>query len=430
MTAQLSRRDMFRYTAVGLGSVALLGAAAGCTPDSGTVTPPGGGDPTDFSFATWGMSEEASKPILGAAINAFAKKKGVSVATPTYPYNDYLNQLTLQVRGGQFSGAAQLDVAWLAGLAALGKLRDLGSLTEGRGYIDAGLKAGQIDGKQVGLPWTIAAIGLLTNTELLEKAKVTTPPTTLEEFEEALRAIKGLGGGVIPYAASTKTAQLKDIQIWMQTFGSTIIDGDKCTIGDEASVDAVTWYKKLFDEGLIAPDIDRAAARTLFAQGRTAMYDDAPVGKPGVIGSSPDADLDAKMSSMTRPVQKSGDTPREALWGHIITVVEGEGAETAAEFAQWITSDDAQTVNYFTKLALPPTTEKSLASDAVKSDTFISDFSERVTKDATGSPLWKYPQYAQMDAAISEQVQAVLIGQSLPKDAMKTAGEAVQKLVG
>ena len=429
MAAQLSRRDMFRYTAVGLGSVALLGAAAGCAPDVGTKAP-ASGKPTDFSFATWGMSEEASKPILGAAINAFAKKKGVSVKVPTYPYNDYLNQLTLQVRGGQFSGAVQLDVAWLAGLAALGKLRDLGSLVDGRGYTDAGLKAGQVDGKQVGLPWTIAAIGLITNTELLEKAKVSDAPKTLDDFEEQLRALKGLGGGLIPYAASTKTAQLKDIQVWMQTFGSTIVDGDKCTIGDDASIDAIIWYKKLFDEKLIAADIDRFAARTLFAQGRTAMYDDAPAGKPGVVGSSPDAALSDKMSSMARPVLKSGDTPNEALWGHIVTVVEGDGAETAAEFAQWITSDDTQTVDYFTKLALPPTTKKALASSAVTSDTFINDFTSRVTKDATGSPLWKYPQYAQMDAAISEQVQAVLIGQSSPKDAMKAAGAAVQKLIG
>jgi len=404
---------MFRFTAAGLGGIAFAGALVGCATDDsksgGSGGSGGSGKATDFSFASWGMSEEATKPVLGAAVSSFAKSKDITIKTPSYPYNDYLNQLTLQVRGGQFTGAAQLDVAWITGLAALGKLRDLGSLTSGRGYTDASLKAGQVDGKQVGLPWTIAAIGLITNTEILDKAGISTPATTIDEFEDNLRALKGLGGGMIPYAASTKAAQLKDILVWMQTFGSPLIDGKKCTIGDEASIKAVTWYKKLFDAGLIAPDVDRAAARTLFAQGKTAMYDDAPVGKAGVVEASPDKSLADKMSSMARPVLKSGDTPVEVLWGHLVTVVDGDGADTAGQFAQWLTSNEKQTVDYFTKLGLPPTTTKALAAPQVTSDTFVKDFTDRVTKNASAEPLWVFPQYGQMETAIAEQVQAVLM---------------------
>jgi multiple sugar transport system substrate-binding protein len=424
---------MLRFTAAGLGGIAFAGTLAGCTTDdskAGGSKSPGAGKATDFSFASWGMSEEATKPILGPAVASFAKSKGVTAKTPSYPYNDYLNQLTLQVRGGQFAGAAQLDVAWLTGLAALGKLRDLKSLTSGRGYTDASLNAGQVNGKQVGLPWTIAAIGLITNTEILSKAGISTPAVTIDEFEDNLRALKGLGGGMIPYAASTKAAQLKDILVWMQTFGSPIIDGKKCTIGDEESIKAVTWYKKLFDAGLIAADVDRAAARTLFAQGKTAIYDDAPVGKAGVVTSSPDKSLGDKMSSMARPVVKRGGTPVEVLWGHVVTVVEGDGADTASQFAQWLTSNEKQTVDYFTKLGLPPTTTKALAAPQVTSDTFVKNFTDRVTKNASAEPLWVFPQYGQMETAIAEQVQAVLIGKSSAKAAMETAGAAVQKLIG
>jgi multiple sugar transport system substrate-binding protein len=430
MTTEISRRDVFRFAAVGLGGVAFAGALAGCSGDgSGKASGGGSGKPSNFSFASWGMSEEATKPTLGAAVDAFAKKKDVKVKTPSYDYNDYLNQMTLQVRGGQFSGAAQLDVAWASGFAALGKLRDMGSEASGRGYTSAALKAGQIDGKQIGLPWTIAAIGLITNTELLEKAAISTPAATIDEFEDQLRSLKGLGGGLIPYAASTKAAQLKDILVWMQTFGSPLIDGKKCTIGDDESIKAVTWYKKLFDDGLIAADVDRAAARTLFAQGKAAIYDDAPVGKAGVVQSSPDKQLASKMSSMSRPVLAKGDTPVEVLWGHLVTVVDGDGADTAAQFAQWLTSDEKQTLDYFSKLGLPPTTTKALASKTVAADTFVSDFTKRVTVNATAEPLWKFPQYGQMETEISNQVQAVLIGKSSPKDAMKAAGDAVQKLM-
>jgi multiple sugar transport system substrate-binding protein len=180
---------------------------------------------------------------------------------------------------------------------------------------------------------------------------------------------------------------------------------------------------------LIAPDVDRAAARTLFAQGATALYDDAPVGKSAVVSQSPDSGLGDKMIPVARPTLAAGDTPQHVLWGHLIVVVDGDGASTAADFAQWLTSDEKQSESYFTALGLPPTTDAALASSAVTSNTFVEAFTSSITSTAKASPLWKYPGYGQMETAIAEQVQAVLIGQSSAKDAMKTAGDAITKLL-
>ncbi|WP_010204694.1 extracellular solute-binding protein [Salinibacterium sp. PAMC 21357] len=428
MTVNLNRRDLLRFGAVGFGSLALLGGTAGCaTSPVGTATLDPNAAAADFAFASWGMSEDATKPVLLAAANSFAKSEGVAVTTPSYPFNDYLSQMMLQIRGGQFSGAAQLDVAWLSSLAALGKLVDLSSYAEGREYTPAALAAGKNEGKQLGLPWTIAAIGLVTNAELLDKAGASSDPKTIEEFEDNLRALKGIG--VIPYAAATKAAGLKDILVWMQTFGSPIVEGGKSALAGDEAIEAVTWYKKLYDEGLISADIDRSAARSLFAQGNAAIYDDAPVGKAGVVSQSPDGGLSDKMMPIARPVLKSGDVPQEVLWGHLVAVVDGAGSQTAAKFAQWLTSDKAQTVDYFTQLGLPPTTAPALSETAGSNDPFLASFTEKITVDAAASPLWPYVSYAQMETAIAEQVQAVLIGQSSPADAMKKASAAVDALI-
>src|SRR5690606_32098997 len=187
MTIELSRRDLLRYSAIGIGGAALFGLA-GCAPAGSPNAPSTGGTAADFAFGSWGLSEDATKPVLEAAVDGFASSKKVDWTPVTYPYNDYLNQLTLQVRGGQFAGAAQLDVAWIAALAALGKLTDLSSLTTGRGYTSAGLGAGKVDGTQYGLPWTIGAIGPVANQELFDKAGASLEPQTIEEFEEGLRA--------------------------------------------------------------------------------------------------------------------------------------------------------------------------------------------------------------------------------------------------
>lgn len=432
MTLTLSRRDLLRVSALGLGSASLF-AIAGCAPGSpspggAAQAPATAGTPTDFSFASWSLSEEAAKPSLDAALAAFGGDRGVDVSPVTYPYNDYLNQLTLQVRGGQFTGAAHVDLAWLSAFVALGKLADLGGYADGRGYTTAALDASSFDGVQYALPWNIGAIGLIANAELFEKAGASTEPQTIEEFEEGLRALKGIG--VIPYAASTDAAQLKDILMWIETFGGTVVEDDVVTLGDEASVKAVEWYKKLYDEGLIAPDVDRFAARNLFAQETCALYDDAPVGKSSVIDAASDPSIADKMTPMPRPTLAAGDDPVAVFWGGAICVVQGEGEGTAAEFAQWITSDPDQVASYFEERGLPPATEEGLSSDALAADPFNVAFAERITATATSNPLWGYVNYGQMDTAIAEAVQSVLIGQAGAADALAQAKTTVQGLIG
>lgn len=434
-SSQISRRQLLSLA--GLGAAGLV--LAGCMPSGGNAagrpTPSGLADspftPADFSFASWSLTEEAAAPAIKALLDGYKTKKKVGITEVSFPYNEYFKQLMLQVRGGQFSGAAHVDVAWLASLAALGKLQDVSSLTKGRGYTDAALQAAQYKGTQYGFPWTIGAIGLVANSGLLDKAGIDTFPTTIDGFEAALKKLKALGGGLIPYAASTKAAQLKDILIWMQTFGSPLVKDGKVTIGDDASVKAVDWYKSLYEQGLIAADVDRFDARSLFSQGRAAMYDDAPVGRAAVTKDSPDKDLASKLVAYSRPVLKKGDTPRALVWGGAIVVVDGgEGSRTAGDFGEWATSDTDAVVADYKLRGLPPVTKAAQTSSVVAADAFGKQFADRITKTATANPFWVYPQYAQIETVIAERVQAVLVGQQSAKDAMAQAGEAAQKLIG
>lgn len=430
LTTPLSRRQALTFLGIGAATVTLAACApTGTGTAAPTATAGGTFTPTDFTFSSWSLTEEAAAPAIQSLLTKYEGKEGISIGEVSFPYNEYFNQLMLQVRGGQFTGAAHIDVAWLASLAALGKLQDVSALTEGRGYTDSALEAAQYDGIQYAFPWTIGAIGLVANSEILGKAGIDEFPTSIDGFESALKKLQGLGNGLIPYAASTKAAQLKDILIWMQTFGSPLVKNGKVTIGDDASVEAVTWYKSLYDQGLIAPDVDRFAARSLFAQGRTAMYDDAPVGRGAVTKESPDPDLASKLVPYSRPVLKKGDTPRALVWGGAIAVVDGDGAETAADFGQWVTSDTETVLEDYEARGLPPVTEEALASEVVTSDEFGSLFSERITATATSNPFWVYPQYAQIETVIAERVQAVLIGAESPEAAMKAAGEAAQDLI-
>lgn len=431
MTMRYNRRNMLRLMAAGGVGAAGLGSIVACAPtsddDGGGSTTDQDAPPADFAFASWSLADDLSKAEIQRMMDTYGSEHDISVKGVPFDYESYLNQLTLQVRGGQFAGAAQLDIAWLSALHALGKLADVGPQVEGLDYTEASLLSGQLDGVQYGVPWSSSAIGLIANQEMLDRAGIDELPVTTDDFEAALTELKGIG--VIPYAASTDVAQLKDILVWMMTFGSPLLEGDTVTLDDDACIEAVTWYKGLYDKKLIAPDVDRTDARTLFGQGRTAMYDDAAIGKDIVVAESPDPDLGDKVVPLSRAVVSAGDDPQAQQWGHIVIVVEGEGDHTAADFARWVTTDQATVIRYFKQLGLPPTTESALASDAVVNDEFLTAFNERITATSKPNPFWVYPQYAQMEAAVAEQVQAVLVGMSSPEDAMASAQETVQGLI-
>lgn len=433
----LHRRTLLR----GLGSGAALLAAGGLVtacggtgqsapgPEGASGSPAAQGGGGSFTFTAHSLNEEAAKDVVQGIVSDYSSSKGAEVSTASYPFNEALNQYVLQAQGGNLSGVVQTSVEWLSTFASLGILRDLGPLVEGVGYTEAALAAGQYEGVQYALPWSVASIGMIANTELLERAGVSDLPSSIEEFEAALDALKAQGGDTIPYAAMTGPEQLKDIVAWMFTFGGEVLRDGEVMLGDEGSVAAVDWYKGLLDAGYVAPGVDRFDARPLMAQGKVGFYDDAIIARGVLSKESPDPDFASKIVPMSRPVGASGE-PVTITWGHMVVVVEDEQADAAADFARYLTSDPAASVVYFNELRLPPTTEEGLSDPAVTEDEFTTQWTERSSQYARTNPMWEYPQYARMEGVLAEQVESVLAGNGTAEEAMDRAREEITTLIG
>lgn len=419
----LNRRDALKL----FGLTAAGGALAACAPSGGTATS-GDASASDFTFTAWSLNEAATKDVLTSLVDTYAGAAGSKINKASYPYADYLNQVLLQLRGGTLSGVVQLDVAWLATLAATGKLLDLGPLAAKGGYSPAALDIAKVGGKQVGLPWTTAGIGLIGNKDLLGKAGIDQAPKTVGDFEDALRALKDLGGGVVPWAAMTKVDQLKDFIPWMWTFGSPVVAEGKITVGDEASVEALVWYKKLYDQKLIAPDVNRFDARALFGQGKVGFYEDAIGGRAAVTSTSPDKELGSKLMPVSRPVLKAGDASRHLAWGHALAVVQGTGSDAAQKFVSTLTADPAYQGKWFKGAGLPPTTTAGLAGADVKGDPFVTAFTSAIGAHASADPFWVYPKFAQIETVLATAVQSALVGKASPKDALASAKSQMDAL--
>ncbi|MDX2078952.1 MAG: sugar ABC transporter substrate-binding protein [bacterium] len=384
---------------------------------------------TDFTFTGWSLNEGATRDVIMQAVVEFADANGVTVTDVAYPFNEYFNQIILQASAGNLSGLVQMDVAWMAPLAALGVLEDLTPYIEEDVYSEAALASCQVGGVQYGFPWTTASIGMVANMELLEAAGITELPATIAEFEAALEALKAYNPDIIPYAGMTDTAQLKDVIPWIWAFGGDVFNEDgTIALNGEGAVMAVEWYASLLERGLIAADVDRFDARQLFAQGSVGFYEDAIVARALAASNKP-AELELTVVPVPRPVLAEGDAPQALFWGHCLVVVADDSAQTAIAFAQYLTTDTVPTTRYFEQLSLPPTSVEFLESELFTSNDYVSGWTSQITATARPNPFWAYVESARMEGILGEAVQQVLGGNMSAQDALDGASEDIADLL-
>ncbi|HVK19730.1 MAG TPA: hypothetical protein VM677_00040 [Actinokineospora sp.] len=424
MRTRTAKRSISAVAAV--LSLTVTACAAG---GSDTAAPKPGGDKlTDFTFTSWNYGEEAQKELITAEVAGFTSGKGISAKFSSYPFAEYRNQLLLRSRSKEMDGAAQVDIADLKSLARLGVLADLGGYTSKDTYTEAALKNGQVDGKQLGLPWYTGSIGLVANDGLLKKAGVAAQPKTVSEFEAALVKVKALGGDYVPYAMTTKPETVKDFIPWLRTFGSKIVDGDKIAVNDKGAVEALTWIKGLLDQKLISLNTGRPEARTLYSQGRAAFFDDANQVRGTLAKQAVDKSIVEGTLPIPRPVVKEGDVPQSLAWGGVIVVFNHGPVQTSAEFAGFMTSDKDTVLRRYSKIGSAPATKTALADPAFAGDAFASTWQQASTVNAQPNPLWAFSKYGQMESVLATQIQAALIGNKSPQQALDAAAAEMQAL--
>ena len=381
-------------------------------------------EPVNIVWAGWSGEEEASKAIFQRMMDAYKTNSGNDVTWVGWTWADTAQQLLIRTQGGEQLDIAQVDIGIFNTIAAADVLADWNEVV-GADYMSAtfeqsALDVGNIDGKQLAMPWSMASITMVYNPEILAAAGWDTVPTTIAEFEQCMADIKAYDSEIVPYAVSTKDATCAgDFMPWLWTFGGAIFNEDgTVAINSDAAVECVKWYQGLMEKGYIAMDTGRGEARQSFAQGKVAFYDDAVVAKGQAVnnGVAPE-DVVKVCSAMERPVLNAGDEPQSTMWGHMLVVFKNsEYKEQAAELAKTLVSNEVA-LDYFTNNGMPPVTKEAAALDEVTSDAYLSGFMNS-TATARLEETARMTNASEIKTIITEELQYALLGQ-------KTAEQAV-----
>lgn len=426
-SAAISRRAFLggSTTAAAFGMLALAGCAP--TTQAPAASTNGATAARTINFYNNSLGEEAQKAAWQSVVDGFAEQAGVTIKPVIYPYDQAATQLALTGSSGKLMGVGQAG-PWQV-LSPMGVLADLTDLAEGLDLPQGVLDTYSIDGKLYVLPLTAAGIGIVTNGEIAADVGLASG-MSVEEFATALEAIKKQDKKLIPYAAVTKNPDLKDIAHWMWGFGSEVVtDGLECTIGDAPSVEAVTWYLSLLDAGLIQANVARTDARILFASGRTALYDDAPLASTFVTTNGGTQELADTIGAIARPTAGGNESYNRA-WGGGLFASAGEGELTSREFITYAATNVSAATALYEQSAVAPAA-KSVADQipALAKDRFQTEFRTEVSEHARGAAWDKVAVTAQVDTTIGDGVARILAGQVEVQAGLNDLKKEVQDLL-
>lgn len=199
------------------------------------------------------------EPTLTDVAKAFEKENPdisvdiTNVGTATDQYTSLNNALSA---GSGAPDIAQVEYYAVPQYAVAGNLKDLSEFgADGYGdfYTPGTWNSVAIDGGVYGLPLDSGPMALFYNKTVFDKAGVTEPPATMEEYYEAAKKIHALGPDYYITADSGEPAP-EELMMWAAGGTPFQVDGENLTIDlvdDEGVQDFVDWWQKLVDEDLI-----------------------------------------------------------------------------------------------------------------------------------------------------------------------------------
>jgi multiple sugar transport system substrate-binding protein len=331
--------------------------------------------------------------------------------------------VTDQVGGSGSYDIVLMDTPWPAEFVKAGIVTDITDKIPAdfkSGVFDSAWTAAAYQGKYYGVPWINDSKFFFFNKKMLADAGITTAPKTWDDAVAAATAIKAKGIVKFPIIASWKQAEAV-ICDWTQLAGvmggATFVDDQgKATFNTGGGLAALTFMKKLLDDGLVNPaslgfgedDVNntmsagQAAMALNWTYGYAVMNDPAQSKVSGQIEvvASPGKGSVATSGvngGMSMAVTKSSKHPDEAL-----------------KLALWMASQKSQEMD--TTLAFPMWKASFEDTAVTKANPAFFAAAKVQFAGLVARPV--VPYYTKLSNALQVAIQTALQGKATPEQAL------------
>lgn len=277
--------------AVAVATAAALGLA-GCGSDSGS----GDGENVSLELLV-PLYGDKTKPYWEQLVKDFeAENSNIDVKLETQSWDDIYTVLDTKIQNNKAPDILELDAAGPA-YGSQDLLYKAEEIVSPETYADiepSFIDSAKIDGVAYGVPSVASTRALFYNKKLFADAGISAPPKTWDDLLEAAKKISALGGGVYGYGMPLGSEEAQaETSIWAYGAGASWEKDGKMTIDTPEAREALTFMKKMIDEGATQPNpgaTDRTPLLDVFIQGKIGMIE----GLPPIVGQinekNPDLD--------------------------------------------------------------------------------------------------------------------------------------------
>lgn len=237
----------------------------------------------EVSFSLWQYSEPGLGDWWKTVVAAFEEETGIEVSVRNRPISEYNPQIIVELANSAAADVILVSTSRLTEYAAGGRLMPLDDVV-GSGPIQERIPEGawesmKTNGQIFAVPIAGRTMELLYNACYFEEAGLEGPPTSPEEFLAAARALvqKDESGNVLRYGSNMNNAHedpaYELLLMWTIAHGGTHFSDEdgNWQLTSQPVVDALTFMKTLYDEGLVPKAVPEADQRAMFATGQSGM---------------------------------------------------------------------------------------------------------------------------------------------------------------
>jgi multiple sugar transport system substrate-binding protein len=378
----------------------------------------------------WHSMSNPETAQLDQVIAAFeAANPNIDVQATHYPPDDQSFQpaLLTAMAAGELPDAARIDIVWVPQFAREGVLMQLDGAMPGFDELSASVFPGPLStnfyqGHYYGLPLNTNTQVLLWNKASFEAGGLQEPPKTMEEFAQVACQLSDKANEVYGYAQG-------GTYFWapapvFYAMGGKIVDEGITTasgyINGPESVAAFTMLKDLYDQGCLSPNLMGGGIATDagHADGKYAMIIDGP----WMVNIYKDTYPDFEVNFSLVPTGPDGQTSSVVGGEDIVIFENAQDKEATFQWVSYLMSPEAQKM--MAEVGVMPTLA-GLTGDPALPPYFEIFMEQLKTAQArVPSPVW-----SDMDSAINNAYQRMLLGEQNPQESLDQAAEEINALI-
>lgn len=362
----------------------------------------------------------------------FTEKTGISVVFNEVSWDDIRDKVSIAASGGEAAAdVIEVDWSWVGEMHSAGWLEPIEMSDEDKADMPT-LETFSIDGEVLAVPYANDYRIAYYNKDHFAKAGITEAPKTWDEVYDALKKIKEAKVVEYPYTMPMNADESATTSMmWMSFARNGKVFNDDDTLNQEAVLDALTFEKKLVDDGFIDPasiTFNGMDCYRKITSGEASFM----VGPTKFVGISNDPEQCSEIGNIVPILLPGRDGTSEqtmALPEAVGITSFSENKEAAKEFVKWLSSADVQKRMYAVNSSIP--TRNAVLADMVKDGTFenagamLDEAALIKTVFPNGVPAY----YSEMSNTMYNNVNKMVLGEVSPEEAFDSMNKKVNELI-